>query len=318
MSDERVPGDDAPPDPEVFPATLLEGAHVVVTGGGSGLGRSIARRCAAVGAHVGVIGRRRGRLDETVALVTAAGGTAAAASADIKHADAVDAALAALEDHNGPVTHLVNNAAGNFLALTETITERGFDAVVGTNLYGSFHATTACGRRWIERGRGGTVLSISTTYAASGSAYLVPSAVSKAGIEALTRSLAVEWGRHGIRLNGIAPGPIPTEGAWKRLVPDDALEEDLRARIPLGRFGTRDDLTHLALFLLSDLSAYITGQIVSMDGGEHLATGGWFNEMARRPKQELAAMFAAMRPPSRDTPGPTGTPGPAGDEPDGS
>ena len=302
MSDETVPGDDAPPEPEVFPAGLLDGAHVVVTGGGSGLGRSIARRCAAVGARVSVIGRRRGRLDETVALLSDAGGTAAAASADLKDADAVDEALTTLEAENGPVTHLVNNAAGNFLALTETITPRGFDAVVGTNLYGSFHATTACGRRWIERDSGGTVLSISTTYAASGSAYLVPSAVSKAGIEALTRSLAVEWGRHRIRLNGIAPGPIPTRGAWKRLVPTEALQDDLKARIPLGRFGTRDDLTHLALFLLSDLSGYITGQIISMDGGEHLATGGWFNEMARRPKEELAAMFAAMRPPSRDGP----------------
>lgn len=285
--------DTAPASP--FAADLLSGAHVFVTGGGSGLGRAMAERAARVGATVSICGRRRARLDETVAALRESGADAHAAACDLKDAEAVERAVAELEAAGGAITHLVNNAAGNFLAFTEDISPRGFDAIVGTNLYGTFHATQACGRRWIERGTPGVVLSIATTYAQSGSAYLVPSAVSKAGVVTLMKSLAVEWGRHGIRLNAIAPGPVPTKGAWSRLVPD-GLDTELQRRVPLGRYGTKDELGTLALFLLSDLSSYITGEVIAMDGAEHLATGGWFNQMTQRDPGELKAWFDSLRP----------------------
>lgn len=287
--------DDDATQRSAFPDDLLAGAHVFVTGGGSGLGRAIAEHAARVGATISICGRRRARLDETVAELRTLGADAHAASCDLKDPEAVERAITELEQAGGPITHLVNNAAGNFLAFTEDISPRGFDAIVRTNLYGTFYATQACGRRWIERETPGTVLSIATTYAGSGSAYLVPSAVSKAGVVTLMKSLAVEWGRHGIRLNAIAPGPVPTKGAWSRLVPE-GLDAELQRRVPLGRYGTKEELGTLALFLLSNLSAYITGEVIAMDGAEHLATGGWFNQMTQRDTGELKTWFEGLRP----------------------
>ncbi len=284
-----------------FAPDLMRGSHILVTGGGSGLGRSMAERLARLGASISVCGRRRARLDETVDALRAVGADAVGHTCDLKEADAVEACVAAVEADLGPITHLINNAAGNFLAFTEDIGPRGFDAIVRTNLHGTFYATQACGRRWIERKHPGVVLSIATTYAESGSAYLVPSAVSKAGVVALMRSLAVEWGQFGIRLNAIAPGPIPTKGAWSRLVPE-GLDEQLQRRVPLGRYGTRDELGHLAVFLLSELSAYVSGEVIALDGAEHLASGGWFNQMTQRPREELETWFASLRPTPSDAP----------------
>src|SRR5207302_9097384 len=171
---------------------------------------------------------------------------------------------------DGPLDILVNNAAGNFIARTEQLSQRAFDSVIGIVLMGTLHATMACGRRWLKANNHGTVLSISATYAPVGSAYVVPSAVSKAGVEALTRSLAVEWGNRGIRMNAIAPGPIPTQGAFSRVLPRPELEALALDRNPTHRFGTTEELANLAAFLISDGSSYINGEVIRMDGGEFL------------------------------------------------
>ncbi|MEL7364144.1 MAG: SDR family NAD(P)-dependent oxidoreductase, partial [Bacteroidota bacterium] len=199
-----------------YSSDLLAGQHIVVTGGGTGLGRSMAMRFAEHGAAVTICGRRTEPLETTVGDIREAGGQAEGISCNLREADSVVAFFEEAEERQGPVTGLVNNAAANFLAPSHTISPNGFDAIVKTNLYGSFYATQWCGQRWIERGTKGAVLSISTTYADTGSAFVLPSAVSKAGIVAMTKSLAAEWGVYGIRLNCIAPGPFPTDGAWKR------------------------------------------------------------------------------------------------------
>jgi NAD(P)-dependent dehydrogenase (short-subunit alcohol dehydrogenase family) len=186
----------------------------------------------------------------------------------------------------GPLDILVNNAAGNFLARTEELSDRAFAAVLDIVLKGTLHCTLACGRRWLASSRPGTVLNVSTTYAPFGSAYVVPSAVAKAGVEALTRSLAVEWGNRGIRMNAIAPGPIPTEGAFSRLLPRPELESHALARNPLHRFGTPEEFADLAAFLVSDGSGYINGEVVRMDGGELLQGAGEFSSLGRLLKEE--------------------------------
>jgi NAD(P)-dependent dehydrogenase (short-subunit alcohol dehydrogenase family) len=275
---------------------LLADHHIVVTGGGTGLGRAMALRFADLGAAVTINGRRPEPLTEAVADIEEAGGTAEGIRCNVRDLDAVRAFFEEAEDRQGSVTRLVNNAAANFLAPTEDVSPNGFDAIVKTNLYGSFYCTQACGRRWLDRETEGVVLSIATTYAETGSAYVVPSAMSKAGIVAMTRSLAAEWGSEGIRLNAVAPGPFPTEGAWDRLVPDDDLEQKMRERIPVRRFGSPDELANLASVLLSDLAAYLNGEVVTFDGGEALAAGGQFNTFTRMPRGQVKAMMEQMRP----------------------
>jgi NAD(P)-dependent dehydrogenase (short-subunit alcohol dehydrogenase family) len=188
---------------------------------------------------------------------------------------------------------LVNNAAGNFIARTEELSPRAFESVIGIVLLGTLHATMACGRRWLNAKNKGTVLSISATYAPVGSAYVVPSAVSKAGVEALTRSLAVEWGDRGIRMNAIAPGPIPTQGAFSRVLPRPGLEALALERNPLHRFGTTEELANLAAFLVSDGSGYINGEVIRMDGGEFLQGAGEFSNLGRMLTDED---WAALKP----------------------
>ena len=279
-----------------FQPDLLADAHIVVTGGGTGLGRAMAERYAALGAAVTINGRRTEPLEETVAAIRDDGGTAEGISCNVREHDAVEAFFEEAEDRQGSVTHLVNNAAANFLALSETISPNGFDAIVKTNLYGSFYCTQACGRRWLEREAPGVVLSIATTYADTGSAFVVPSAVSKAGIVAMTRSLAAEWGEAGIRLNAVAPGPFPTEGAWDRLVPGADMEQQMKQRIPAGRFGEPMELANLTAFMLSDMAAYMNGEVVTFDGGEVLVAGGQFNDFTRIPRAQVKQMFEQMRP----------------------
>lgn len=282
------------PDP-LFRDDLLRGQHVVVTGGGTGLGRAMARRFGALGARVTVCGRRPEPLDDTARAIREAGGEAEAIPCNVREAEEVERFVAEAEERQGPVTRLVNNAAANFLAASERLSPGGFDAIVRTNLYGTFFCTQACGRRWIERGEAGAVLSIVATYAETGSAFVLPSAVSKAGIAALTKSLAAEWGAYGIRLNAIAPGPFPTEGAWSRLVPDPAMEAQWRQRIPLGRFGEPEELAGLAAFLLSEAAAYLTGEVIALDGAEAIASGGQFNDLLRMPRERVLEAFEAMR-----------------------
>src|SRR5437667_11605362 len=223
---------------EPFRKDLLSGKTTIITGGGTGLGRSMALRMAALGAKVGIVGRRPAPLEETVAAMRKTGGQGAFAPADIREPEAVARAVDALESELGPANQLVNNAAGNFLAASEDLSPNAFNSVVQIVLYGSFHCARELGRRLIERQQTGEILSIVTSYAQTGSAFVLPSAVAKAGVLAMTRSLAVEWAAYGIRLNAIAPGPVPTEGAFSRLMPDPPLMEMAKSRVPLTRFGT--------------------------------------------------------------------------------
>jgi len=265
----------------MFEKNLLHGKRILITGGGTGLGKGMAQRFLELGAMVYICGRRESVLRETAAELTAAsGGTIQALPCDVRNLDAVEAMIDAIWKH-APLDILVNNAAGNFIARTEDLSPRAFDSVIGIVLMGTLHATMACGHRWVKAGHRGTVLSISATYAPSGSAYVVPSAISKAGVEALTRSLAVEWGNRGIRMNAIAPGPIPTPGAFSRVLPRPELEKLALERNPLHRFGTVEELANLAAFLVSDGSGYINGEVVRMDGGEFLQGAGEFSNLGR-------------------------------------
>ena len=210
-------------------------------------------------------------------------------TSDVRKYDEVEAVFDAAEKAIGPIDVLVNNAAGNFISPTEFLSPNAFNAVVGIVLNGSFHATLAAGRRWINSGRGGRVLSIVTTYAWTGSAYVVPSACAKAGVLAMTRSLAVEWARYKIRLNAIAPGPFPTDQAWDNLVPP-GFEEKWKKRIPLGRSGRHEELANLASYLLSDQAEYINGEVVTIDGGEWLQGAGEMNMLTEMTPEDWANM----------------------------
>jgi NAD(P)-dependent dehydrogenase (short-subunit alcohol dehydrogenase family) len=264
---------------------LLKNKLAWITGGGTGLGRAMALRFAQLGARIAVSGRREAPLLETVEAVKQAGGSAVAATCDVRDCDAVEAALARIEREAGLPDVLVNNAAGNFLCPSEDLSPNAFAAVVGIVLHGTFHCTRAMGRRWIQAKRPGNVLSITATYAETGSSFVLPSACAKAGVLALTRSLAIEWARHGIRLNAIAPGPIPTEGAFSRLLPTQDLEDRRRKRIPAGRFGTPEELAELAAFLVSDASDWMRGECVTFDGGEWLRGAGEFNDLLDLPDE---------------------------------
>lgn len=281
---------------ELYNQEIFKDEHIVVTGGGTGLGKAMAMRFAQLGARITICGRREEPLAETAKEIVEAGGTATGISCNIKEFEAVEAMIAEAENRQGNVTKLVNNAAGNFLAPTEQLTPNGFDAIVKTNLYGSFYATQACGRRWIERKHAGTVMAIVTTYAEHGSAFLVPSAVSKAGVIALIKSLAAEWGVYGIRLNAIAPGPFPTDGAWSRLMPDARFAEKMTNLIPLRRVGEHHELSDMAVFLLSDLSSYLTGEVIYLDAGASLTSAGQFNLFTELPREKVMQMFESLRP----------------------
>jgi NAD(P)-dependent dehydrogenase (short-subunit alcohol dehydrogenase family) len=281
---------------EPFRKDLLAGKTVVVTGGGSGLGRSMAERMAALGARVGVLGRRPEPLQETVRHIRDAGGQAAGASCDVRDAEAVAKGFDALEAELGPANQLINNAAGNFLSPSEDLSPNAFNSVVQIVLYGSFHCTRELGRRLIDRKARGEVLSIVTTYTQSGSAFVLPSAAAKAGVLAMTRSLAVEWAVYGIRVNAIAPGPFPTEGAFSRLMPGSELERQALRRIPSRRFGEHWELTNLVCYLMSDASPYLTGDLVTIDGAEAIFSGQQFAGFAHLDRGAAREMMAALKP----------------------
>ncbi|HLW51594.1 MAG TPA: SDR family oxidoreductase [Candidatus Angelobacter sp.] len=277
----------------MFQKDLLAGKRILITGGATGLGKSMAQRFLELGAAVYICGRREPVLQEAVAeLSKAGGGPVKSFVCDVRKAQRVEEMIAEIW-REGPLDILVNNAAGNFLARTEELSLGAFEAVIGIVLMGTLHCTLACGRRWIKEGHRGTVLSITTTYSEHGSAYVVPSGVAKAGVLNLTRSLAVEWGGRGIRLNAIAPGPVPTEGAFSRLMPVKSLEALAKKRNPLGRFGTHEELANLAVFLVSDYSGYINGEQIVMDGGEFLKGASEFSMMGDLLTEE---QWQAMKP----------------------
>jgi len=268
----------------MFHPDLLKNKRALITGGGTGLGKGMAQRFLELGAEVYICGRREDVLTTTVEELSAKG-KIHALPCDVRDLEAVERMIDSIWK-DGPLDILVNNAAGNFIARTEELSPRAWESVIGIVLMGTLHCTMACGRRWLKMERGGTVLSISATYAPVGSAYVVPSAVSKAGVEALMRSLAVEWSNRGIRMNAIAPGPIPTQGAFSRVVPLPQLESLALERNPLHRFGTVEELANLAAFLVSDGSGYINGEVIRMDGGEFLQGAGEFSSMGRVLKEE--------------------------------
>jgi NAD(P)-dependent dehydrogenase (short-subunit alcohol dehydrogenase family) len=279
----------------MFQPGLLKDRAIFLTGGGSGLGRSMAIHFAKLGARLFVIGRREEPLKSTCDEIHRDGGAAAYATCDVRDYEAVETAFSAAEAQFGEIDTLVNNAAGNFMARTERLSPNAFNAVVGIVLNGTFHCTEAFAKRRIAKKLGGNILNITTTYAAanSGSGYVVPSACAKAGVLALTTSLAVEWAKYHIRVNAIAPGPFPTEGAWSRLMPSKQFEEHAISKHPMKRFGKHEELTNLAAFLLSDMAEYINGECVVIDGAQWLRGAGEFNDLGMIPDAAWEQLEAA-------------------------
>lgn len=271
----------------MFRSDLLSGKRILVTGGGTGLGKSIAQRYLELGAELVICGRRTEVLEETAKeLRSATGGVISFVPCDVRNAEQVDAMMEQIWQ-SGPLDVLVNNAGANFIARTDKLSARAIDAVLNIVLHGTFYCTVACGKRWIDGGRAGTVLSVATTPSFTGLAFTAPSAAAKAGIVAMTRSLAVEWGPKGIRLNAIAPGLFPTEGAWERLYPPGSQVESQEMGVPLRRLGKHIELTNLFAYLASDESGYVTGDLIIIDGGRWMqgvggpsvrAMQGWTEE----------------------------------------
>lgn len=262
----------------MFKDDLLAGKTVLVTGGGTGLGRAMSERFLELKARVVIASRRLELLErEAELLKESTGGEVLPLQVDVRDPEAVTAMINAAEAHFGRVDVLVNNAAGNFISPTERLSHRAFDAVLGIVLHGTTYCTLELGKRWIETGTPGVVLNIAALYALGGSGYVVPSAVAKAGVVALTKSLAAEWGKYNIRLNAIAPGPFPTEGAWSRLMPTPEIEQLFSEQVPLGRTGEPSELANLASYLISDYAGFITGQVSVIDGGQLARSSGEFN-----------------------------------------
>lgn len=282
----------------MFTDDTLEGQTILITGGGSGLGLSMAKKFASLGADIAICGRTESKLEEAREEIKEAGEntTARYYLADVRNYDRVKKMMREIVSDFGGMTGLVNNAAGNFLSASEDLTPGGFKAVVDIVLHGSFNCTHTFGNYLIDSEKEASILNMVTTYSEStGSAFVLPSACGKAGVLAMTRSLAYEWANYGIRLNAIAPGPFPTEGAWSRLIPDEEAEEKFLSKIPAGRYGKHDELANLATFLMSDMSPYITGECIVIDGGERLAAGqfNFIDKLA--PREKLKEFFKSMR-----------------------
>lgn len=254
---------------------------IIITGGGTGLGRAMGNYLLELGANLVITSRKKDVLEKTAAeLTNENGGKVLAVGCDVRKYEEVEKVIKAAEEKFGPIHGVLNNAAGNFISPTERLSHRAFDTVVDIVLKGTYNTTLAAGKNWISKKQAGIFLNIVTTYAWTGSGYVVPSACGKAGVLALTRSLAVEWAKYNIRSNAIAPGPFPTEGAWSRLLPGDLVKKfDPAQRIPLKRVGEHQELANLAAYLLSDYSGYITGEVITIDGGEWLRNGGEFSHL---------------------------------------
>ncbi|WP_093113268.1 SDR family oxidoreductase [Salinimicrobium catena] len=274
----------------------LKGKNIVVTGGGSGLGKAMTKYFLELGAKVAITSRNLEKLQNTAKeLEEETGGQCLPVQCDVRHYEQVEQMRDTVVDKFGSVDILLNNAAGNFISPTERLSANAFDTIIDIVLKGSKNCTLAFGKHWIDKDeKDKAILNIVTTYAWTGSAYVVPSATAKAGVLAMTRSLAVEWAKYGIRSNAIAPGPFPTKGAWDRLLPGDLKEKfDLSKKVPLKRVGEHQELANLAAYLVSDFSAYVNGEVITIDGGEWLKGAGQFNLLEAIP-EEMWDMLEAM------------------------
>ena len=268
----------------MFDKELLQGKNIIVTGGGTGLGNSMATRFVELGANLVITSRREDIINDAAKELRKSGGKVVAVPCDVRDPDQVEKMVGKTVEKLGSVDILLNNAAGNFISPTENLSPNAFKTVIDIVLNGTFHCTQAAGKI-MRKNKSGTILNIVTTYAWTGSGYVVPSACAKAGVLAMTRSLAVEWAKYGIRTVAIAPGPFPTKGAWSRLAPPGlGIEKKMKARVPLKRVGEHIELANLASYLISDQAAYINGEVVTIDGGEWLQGAGEMNGLEKIPK----------------------------------
>lgn len=282
----------------MLPSDTFKGHSIIITGGGSGLGKAMATECSKLGAKVAITSRSLEKLQKSADEISSETGIEVAAIAcDITQSDQVDDLVAEVLKRFGRIDALVNNAAGNFISPTERLSANAFGKIIDIVLKGTAHCTMAVGKHWIaEKTEKAAVLNIATTYAHTGSGYVVPSACAKAGVVAMTKSLAVEWAQYNIRINAIAPGPFPTKGAWERLLPGELVEQfSMKERVPVGRVGETQELANLAAYLLSDYSAYINGEVVTMDGGEWLQGAGQFNMLKAIPSGMWDMLEAQIR-----------------------
>ena len=274
----------------MFEADLLKDKNIIITGGGTGLGKSMGMRFGELGAKIVITSRKQEVLDKTAKEMKSAGISVLPIAGDVRNSDEVERVVQKTQESFGSIDGLVNNAAGNFISPTENLTPGGFKAVTDIVLGGTFNFTLSAGKEMIQS-KSGSILNIVTTYAWTGSGYVVPSAAAKGGILAMTRSLGSEWGKYGIRTNAIAPGPFPTKGAWARLVPPGlGIEKKMKKRIPLKRFGEHIELANLASFIMSDYAGYINGEVITIDGGEWVKGAGQFNDLDKLPKMVWKSM----------------------------
>ena len=285
----------------MFDKNVLKGKRILVTGGGSGLGKEMTRHFVKHGAEVYICGRRENVLKDTAdEIMSEHGGKVNYFPLDIRDAMSIEENIENVFTE-GPLDGLVNNAAGNFISRTKDLSPNGFNAIASIVFHGTFYITNAVGKRWLEIGHKGSIVSILATWVWTGSPFVVPSAMSKSGINAMTKSLAVEWGPHGIRLNSIAPGPFPTEGAWARLMPQtgdkksDISEDAERSNVPLGRVGKMDELGNLATFLMADGCEYLTGQTIAIDGAQYITGGGTFSMMSSFRDEDWEAIKSTIK-----------------------
>ena len=278
----------------MFKDNLLENKRILITGGGTGLGKEMAIHFAMHGAELFICGRRENVLSETATEISETYGTKVNyQTLDIRASKDVDDYIEFIFE-KGPLDGLVNNAAGNFISPTKDLSHKGFDAIANIVFHGTFYMTHSVGKRWIELGHKGSIVNILTTWIWTGSPYVVPSAMSKSGIHAMTQSLAAEWGKYGIKINGIAPGPFPTKGAWERLNPDNN-DDGMTNTVPIGRVGEMEELQNLATFLMADGCDYLTGQTIGLDGGQYLTGGGTFSQLDKLSDEDWENMRKLIR-----------------------
>ena len=278
----------------MFKDNLLKNKRILITGGGTGLGKEMASHFAMHGAELYICGRRENVLSETANEISETYSTKVNyQTLDIRASKDVDDYIESIFEIS-PLDGLVNNAAGNFISPTKDLSHKGFDAIANIVFHGTFYMTHSVGKRWIELGHKGSIVNILTTWIWTGSPYVVPSAMSKSGIHAMTQSLAAEWGKYGIKINGIAPGPFPTKGAWDRLNPDSN-DDGMTNTVPLGRVGEMEELQNLATFLMADGCDYLTGQTIGLDGGQYLTGGGTFSQLDKLSDEDWQNMRKLIR-----------------------